>query len=419
MGDMMKYTLRFLALLSVINALLIFIRPGDRAIKLLIWFPKMIAAALSPLLVVTGLLSALLGITKKDRILAWMGFLGAGLAARYMAEIPDGRPQFASQFDPEKMAPLPGQMDGMVDFQPDLVIAQKPNTAKPLLADLWQPSPGSWRSGLGIIYSHGSGWRVGDKDMLTRPFFRHLVEQGHTVLDIAYSLYPEADLATMVSEVNQAILWMKKNSHALQVNPERVVLVGGSAGAHLSLLAAYAPQQPEFQPPGESGDTTVRGVVAFYPVTDMQNSFAQTQDQGSQGSRLIDNLADALFNRIFNLHPAPNVTQGQQGSEYENYLVNLLGGSLEEIPEIYKMLSPITHVSKNCPPTLILQGSDDVFELAPTTRHLHRALLEAGVPAILVEYPHTEHGFDLILPQISPVAQAATREVDRFLAQMA
>jgi acetyl esterase/lipase len=83
------------------------------------------------------------------------------------------------------------------------------------------------------------------------------------------------------------------------------------------------------------------------------------------------------------------------------------------------MLSPITHVSKNCPPTLILQGSDDVFELAPATRHLHRALLEAGVPTILVEYPHTEHGFDLILPQISPVAQAATREVDRFLAQMA
>jgi acetyl esterase/lipase len=37
---------------------------------------------------------------------------------------------------------------------------------------------------------------------------------------------------------------------------------------------------------------------------------------------------------------------------------------------------------------------------------------------ILVEYPHTEHGFDLILPQISPVAQAATREVERFLALM-
>jgi len=419
MGEMMKYTLRFLAFLSTINALLIFIQPRDRAIKLLIWFPKMIAAALSPLMVVTGLLSALLGILQKDRILAWMGFLGAGLAARFMAEIPDGRPQIASQLDSEKLAHLPRQMVGTVDFQPDLVIAQKPNTAKSLLADLWQPSPGSWRSGLGIIYAHGSGWRVGDKDMLTRPFFRHLVKQGHVVLDIAYSLYPEADLPTMVSEVNQAILWMKKNSQALQVNPDRVVLVGGSAGAHLSLLAAYAPQRPEFQPPGERGDTTVRGVVAFYPVADMQNAFAGAQNQSSQAPRLVDNLADTLFNRIFNLHPAPKDDQGLHGSEYENYLVNLLGGSLEEIPEVYKMLSPITHVNNDCPPTLILQGSDDVFELAPPARHLHRALLEAGVPAILVEYPHTEHGFDLILPQISPVAQAATREVDRFLAQMA
>ena len=126
----------------------------------------------------------------------------------------------------------------------------------------------------------------------------------------------------------------------------------------------------------------------------------------------------ATFNRIFELHPDPSSSSGGSGTEYENYLVNMLGGTLEEIPRVYDLLSPITHVSKESPPTLILQGSDDVFDLAPPVRCLHQALQEAGVPVVLVEYPHTEHGFDLILPQISPVAQAATREVERFLAHM-
>lgn len=49
-------------------------------------------------------------------------------------------------------------------------------------------------------------------------------------------------------------------------------------------------------------------------------------------------------------------------------------------------------------------------------RTLARKLEDAGVPVVLVEYPQTEHAFDLILPEISPVAQAALYEVERFLA---
>jgi len=81
----------------------------------------------------------------------------------------------------------------------------------------------------GVIYAHGSGWRVGDKDMLTRHFFPRLAGQGHLVLDIAYTLRPEADIPTMVSEVNQAILWLKNNSSILGLDPEGIVLMGGSA----------------------------------------------------------------------------------------------------------------------------------------------------------------------------------------------
>lgn len=51
-------------------------------------------------------------------------------------------------------------------------------------------------------------------------------------------------------------------------------------------------------------------------------------------------------------------------------------------------------------------------------RRLHHALCEAGVTAVYVEFPDTDHGFDLVWPRLSPAAQAATHDAERFLALM-
>ena len=84
----MKRFITFLTYLSAINGLLLFIRPGDRALNTLIWFPKMIGAALTPVLGVAGLLGALLGLVKGERSLALAGLLGAGAGvARRHAEL--------------------------------------------------------------------------------------------------------------------------------------------------------------------------------------------------------------------------------------------------------------------------------------------------------------------------------------------
>ena len=88
----MKRFITFLTYLSAINGLLLFIRPGDRALNTLIWFPKMIGAALTPVLGVAGLLGALLGLVKGERSLALAGLLGAGLSAislRNLGQLPN------------------------------------------------------------------------------------------------------------------------------------------------------------------------------------------------------------------------------------------------------------------------------------------------------------------------------------------
>ena len=83
---------------------------------------------------------------------------------------------------------------------------------------------------------------------------------------------------------------------------------------------------------------------------------------------------------------------------------------------MYQLASPITHVHPGCPPTLLIQGNHDVVCPVDATCALYTKLVEAGVPAINVVFPWTAHGFDLLFPQITPAAQSALYDVDRFLA---
>jgi acetyl esterase/lipase len=103
-------------------------------------------------------------------------------------------------------------------------------------------------SGLAVVYPHGSAWCRLDKDVGTRPLFRHLAAQGHVIVDVAYWLFPETDLPGMVADAERALAWMKHHAADLQVRPDRVVVAGGSAGGHLGLLAACAPDEPALTP---------------------------------------------------------------------------------------------------------------------------------------------------------------------------
>ena len=430
----MKTLLKILTYISTFFSLLPFLKPQDRSQKTLLWVPKLLAGAFSPIHAIICGLGALLGLVRRDWKLASAGLIGVGLSAKFLEEVPASETQFTQAFGadwehkiPAWLAPkllpvrfaLPAKaVQGQVQFRQDIHLGAKPQGGEDLLADLWLPGASTRPSRLGIVYVHGSGWRVGDKDMGTRPFFTRLASQGHVVLDIAYSLWPQADLPTMVMEVNQAVLWLKRKAPDYGVDPEKIVLMGGSAGAHLSLLAAYAPGEPAFQPPQMQGDTSVCAVVAFYPPVDLAE-LQRPMEEYSQRSTTtrLEQAADGMMQAIFQI---PNSLETQAGDQKArpDIISEMLGGSAEQIPQTYRLLSPISHVAPGCPPTLLLQGADDVFDLAAGVRRLNAKLQETGVPVVWVEFPHSEHAFDLITPQISPVAQAATYDVERFLAML-
>ncbi|MFX0004721.1 MAG: alpha/beta hydrolase fold domain-containing protein [Candidatus Hermodarchaeota archaeon] len=274
-----------------------------------------------------------------------------------------------------------------------------------LLCDIWRPTDGKI-SGLAFIFFHGSGWGTLDKDRGTRPFFRHLVAQGHTVMDVAYRLIPEVDIYGMIGDVKRAIAWMKANADHYGVDPEKIVLGGASAGAHLALLAGYAPKHPELTPEDlKKADLSVCGIISYYGSTDLVAGYER---YGWEDKNMPPEPIGADQDHI---KPV--------GSYYYAGRVDLLlGGLPEEVPDMYQLACPTTHVRPGCPPTLLMQGARDFIVPMVGTQDLYAKLVESGVPVINVVFPWTDHAFDLILPQFSPPAQSALYNVDRFLALM-
>ena len=273
-----------------------------------------------------------------------------------------------------------------------------PGSDRQLLCDLWVPAKGH-ASGLGFIYLHGSAWAILNKDVGTRPFFRHLASQGHMVMDVAYRLIPEVDIYGMVGDAKRAVAWLKENASRYDVNSEKIALGGGSAGAHIALLAGYTPELVELTPQElRNVDLSVCGLISYYGPADLVEGY---------------NHYD-----VKRLPPVPIGTkvEGKETFKFAGRLDILLGGHPDEVPEMYQLASPTTHVNPESPPTLLIQGSKDFLVPLGGTLELYKKLVKSGVPAINVIFPWTQHIFDLLLPQISPAAQSALYDVDRFLA---
>lgn len=434
----MKSLFKTISLLVLALSSLFFFRVKSPRSGLLT-LPKMVAASLASYISALGFLSAGFGLLVRSPIALLAGALGGLLSLRYLRRATAQHDGFERAFGPswqEKLLPeksatmLPTRWAWQLPeapaarFEQDIAFWTLPDGRK-LLADVWQPPAGVQPSGLAVIYFHGSGWHLLDKDFGTRFFFRHLAAQGHVVMDVAYRLCPEVEVVGMVGDVKRAIAWMKLNASSYGVDPQRVVVAGGSAGGHLALMGAYTNGHLALTPEELQGvDTSVRGVISYYGPPDLraydrqagQSLGRELKVKGPQNNRieqLTTRMTTAVVKRM-----GKGETDEQIWQEMRHPLMmkNLLGGSPEEVPEQYDLASPVNHVGSHCPPTLLLQGEHDMLVPVESVRTLAQRLKASGVPVVYVEFPQTEHAFDLvILPRLSPAAQAALYDVDRFL----
>jgi acetyl esterase/lipase len=391
----------------------------------LMWMLHLLTGSISPFLVVAGTLGTGLGLLYHAPVAVAAGLLGAGISATYIVLVTASQPGFELAFGTDWETRIPAARETHMlksrwsiwlprtkepRVERDLAFWTIPaegsdheGADRKLLCDVWQPAEGVARSGLAFIYIHGGCWYLLDKDFGTRPMFRHLAGQGHVIMDVAYRLCPEVDIHGMLGDVKRAVAWMKANAGRYQVNPDRIVLSGGSSGGHLALLAAYTPAHPGLTPPDLKGlDLSVQAVASYYGPADLRTCYSYLGQERSIGLPKVQT----------------GQTDGKKNFADAGRLDILVGGHLHEVPEAYTLASPVAHVNPDCPPTLLIQGKPDVIASLASTEELHRRLIECEVPAVSILYPLTDHAFDLLFPQVSPPAQAALYYLDRFLALM-
>lgn len=427
---------RILKIITAILAAFTLLLSGLRLVPLhsrwgiRLWFFKLISGAQAPFMTVGGQVLALAGLLLRSPLTVLAGLGGAALSTRYVRAVTTQTVNYTPLFgtnwpqiveDRRTPAMLKQRWtwrlatDHEPRFYQDLVYATVPGTDRALLCDLWQPPAGIKPSGVAVIYCHGSGWYLSDKDMGTRPFFRHLTAQGHVVMDVAYRMCPETDVVGMVADVKEAVAWMKAHAADYGADPSRVVFSGGSAGAHLAMLAAFAPNHPDLTPAHLADtDLSVRAIVSFYGPPDMRAVLDHHSTIGHPVYRA--DLAEGPVRPPARGSREWATFQQLQWKRVGNLPWDMMGGLPDDVPEMYDLASPITHVHAACPPTLLIQGQQDVLVPVASVRALYDHMVAVGAPVFYLELPNTDHAFDLVIPQLSPPAQAAWFEVDRFLA---
>jgi len=232
-----------------------------------------------------------------------------------------------------------------------------------LRLDVYQPlSPRGEQLLPALIVVHGGGWNGGAKGEMWRQS-RLFAADGMVVFDIDYRLAgPQKRFPAPVADVKCTIGWVRQNAASFGADPERIALLGRSAGAHLALLAAYTPTDSALPPSCPAAGTSVKAVVSFYAPVDLAWGYAHP--------------------------PRPDFYDGPA------HLRNFLGGPPDSIPEVYRLASPHLHVTSSSPPTLAIHGMHDQLVRHDQLRILQNALETAGVPHHVVVLPWGTHGFD-------------------------
>lgn len=442
---MIKQIARFFSYVSAFSGFLLLVKSPPGILGGLLWLPKLWAGAWAPFLALMGGFGALMGWGYRDRRSLRAGVFGTAVGLRHMLKVISSHNQFNEVFGADWQDRIPTGLRGRLTFkryrliqpkfppvpgQRNVVIGRSDQTNEPLLCDIWEPPESIPHTGLAVIYFHGGLWQAVDKDFLTQPFFRRLVRQGHVIMDVAYSLAPGADLGCMLGDVKRAIVWMKAHAVRYGGNPDRIVLMGASGGAHLALLGAYAPDHPAFQKVCPDADISVRAVVSTCGLTDLRAFYREYGRYNPKQPEYSAQITDDLRPRVRDKTRLDRfLTRSRALPAYRHsnmpggplLLVYLLGGTLKEVPEAYRLGSPMTHVGPHCPPTMQLCGDDDFIVNVSHPRRLHQALRNAGVPSLYIEFPDTVHAFDQyfgVSRRVAPAAQAASWNIERFLALM-
>jgi len=204
-----------------------------------------------------------------------------------------------------------------------------------------------------LVYFHGGGWVAGSKEASSLTFLPFL-SMGWNVVNVEYRLAKVSLAPAAVQDALCALRWVYRNAKEYNVDSNRLVLMGNSAGGHLALTTGMSPASESLDSlcPG-SEELNVAAIINWYGITDVNELLA--------------------------------------GANVRSFAIAWLGGMANR-EEIAKRVSPLTYVRAGLPPIISIQGDADPTVPYAQNVRLHQALDKAGIRNELVTIPGGKHG---------------------------
>jgi acetyl esterase/lipase len=234
---------------------------------------------------------------------------------------------------------------------------------KDLKLDLARPEPAAGVHPA-LVFIHGGGWQGGSRAGYKR-VIQEAAKRGYVAVTVEYRLTdPDKQrkaknpFPAQIEDVKCAVRWLRANAEKYHIDPNRIGASGESAGGHLSLLLGVTGSTRQFDGNGGNPDASsqVQAVVNYYGPTDLARMYGANP------------RVDAL-------------------------LRTLVGGTPQERAEAYKVVSPVTYVTKDVCPILTLHGTADKTVPVDQAVLFDAAMKKAGATSELMLLDGQGHGF--------------------------
>jgi len=209
----------------------------------------------------------------------------------------------------------------------------------------------------GIVLFYGGGWRGGSKDQL-RSYAQYFAQHGYVVATPQYRLKEAGRWPNSVHDAKCAVRWMRANAAANGVDPNRIGVMGNSAGACLALMVGYTPGDPELEGSGGNPEqsSAAQAVVDIYGPTDFTDPLRRD-------------------------HPL---------------ILAYMNGAYEGNVARFEKASPIRYVTEKTPPTCVIHGTVDMLVPVEQSDWLVEALRSKGVPHLYSRIDGWPHAMDIV-----------------------
>lgn len=225
-----------------------------------------------------------------------------------------------------------------------------------------------------ILLIHGGGWKQRQIEA-DKPLAERLALRGYVVAQVAYRLSTEAQYPAALHDCKAALRFLRAHAAEFKIDPLAIGVAGGSAGGHLS------------------------GLVG------MTGGIASLEGEGGNPEQSTAIKACAVMAATMDL------VEANKTSNSEGYVLFL--GPIAENRASYVEASPITHVSKESPPTLFIEGEKDTLKIGRA--EMQEKLRTLGVPTEIVTLKNAPHPYWMSQPWLDEAVKAMGDWFDLYL----